>query len=358
MNSELAAAEEASGATFDAAGDRRLPRSFGTLVGECEAVRRRCGLFDAGFRSLWRLNGGDRTTFLQGMVTNDVAKLASGAGTYAALLTIQGRVVSDMRIFALEEELWLDVPTSHAAAVRESLEKFIIADDVEFAEGDDWSPLLVVEGPQADRVALAVLGESFADLAPFAQRSAGFEGSEVRVAAVTHTGERGYLVVGPATAAATLWKHFCAAGVEPVGMAALDVLRVEAGIPWMGRDMDESTIVSEVGLDAAISFQKGCYLGQEVVERVAARGQVQRKLVGLQWDGDQPAPAQAKIWHADKEVGWITSAVFSPTLGRSLALGYLRREAWDESVELRVVWDGASVAAGVTSLPFYRPAAN
>jgi folate-binding protein YgfZ len=310
-------------------------------------------VLDAGFRALLRLIGSDRVTFLQGMVSNDVARLQSGAGTYAALLTQQGKVVSDLRVFVLPDELWLDVPAARAAAVRENLERYIIADDVEFAADASMAPLVVIEGPQADRVLLAVTGESATELPPFAHREMTFDGVCVRAVAVTHTGERGYLLFGEPAVAPNLWKHCRAAGAEPVGMEALDVLRIEAGIPWYGRDFDDTTLISEVGLEAAISYQKGCYLGQEVVERVAARGQVHRKLVGLLCDGGKVPPPDSKLLHDGKEVGWITSAVWSPARDAVIALGYARRESWDLGTEMHVALAETSVGARVAAVPLY-----
>ena len=311
MTPQLQAVEQASGATFTRYEERELPARFGDVATEWAAVRQRCGLLDAGFRGLLRLTGTDRTTFMQGMLSNDVASLRDGDGTYAAFLTIQGRVVSDLRVYALTDELWLDVPAQRAQPVREALERFIIADDVEFVEPDEWAPLVVVEGPQAARVLVAVLGESVNNLPRLAHRAVSFDGVSVRVAGVTHTGEDGYLITGPPDCAATLWQRCQAAGAQPVGMEALDILRVEAGLPWHGRDMDDNTLISEVGLEAAISFTKGCYLGQEVVERVAARGQVQRKLVGLAGDAEAVPPPRAVLARDGKEAGWITSAVWS-----------------------------------------------
>lgn len=349
---ELRDLQARNGAVFGDVDGRTLPLRFGQVRDEWAAVRQRCGLMDAGFRALWRLTGGDRVAFLQGMITNDVAKLPAGAGTYAALLTIQGRVIADARVYVLAEELWLETVADHAAAVHESLDRYIIADDVELAESGEWSPLVVIEGPQAARVLLAVVGESMTDLAALAHREVGFDGTRVRIAAVSHSGAPGYIVFGPPALAPRFWAHCQAAGAEPVGMEALDVLRIEAGIPWPGRDMDESTLIAEVGIDAAISFSKGCYLGQEVVERVAARGQLQRKRVGLLCAGDAPPPSEAKVLHEGKEVGHVTSAAWSPYRGQVIAMAYVRREAWAEGTELAVVTDGDTMAARVCLLPF------
>src|SRR6266478_6974031 len=134
MNAQLEAVERASGAAFAPFAQRELPAHFTDVQSEWAAVRQRCGLLDAGFRGLLRVIGSDRVTFLQGMLSNDVARLRAGEGTFAALLTQQGKIVADLRVYVLAEEVWLDVPAAQTAAVRESLERYIIADDVEFAD--------------------------------------------------------------------------------------------------------------------------------------------------------------------------------------------------------------------------------
>jgi len=359
MSTELEAVERARGAQFAAAAERALPARFSDLQAEWSAVRQRCGLLDARFRGLLRLTGTDRTSFAQGMLTNDVARLRAGEGTYAALLTQQGKLVSDLRVYALADELWLDVPADRTDCVRAALERFIIADDVEFPTDDAWAPLVAIEGPHAARVLLAVVGESVETPAPYAHREVRFDGATLRAVAVSHSGEDGYLLYGPPALASNLWERCHAAGAEPVGMDALNVLRIEAGIPWYGRDMDDSMLVSEVGIESAISYTKGCYLGQEVVERIAARGQVHRQLRGLLCAGPQVPQAGATLTvdGQEKEVGWITSAVWSPACNAVIALAYVRREHWDAGTAV-CVSSAADSAARVVTLPFYSKASQ
>jgi folate-binding protein YgfZ len=353
MTAELEAVERARGAQCVAVEERELPVRFSDLQSEWSAVRQRCGLLDPRFRGLLRVNGADRASFLQGMLSNEVAKLQPGEGTYAALLTQQGKLVSDLRVYVLADEVWLDVPAARADAVRAALERFLIADDVEFVADDAWAPLVVIEGPHAARVLVAVAGESMEGVPPFTHRELRFDGAMVRAAAVSHSGESGYLIYGPPAVASKLWEHCHAAGAEPVGMDALHVLRVEAGIPWYGRDMDESMLVSEVGIESAISYRKGCYLGQEVVERIAARGQVHRKLMGLVCEGTSVPAPESKLVVAGNEVGWITSAVWSPARETVVALGYVKRECWDVGTEVRVTSPAGETIARVAALPFY-----
>jgi folate-binding protein YgfZ len=350
MNSEVERLERATGVQ---SADIDLPARFTDLATEWTAVRQLCGLLDARFRGLLRMTGADRMTFLQGMLTNDVAVLRKAQGTYAALLTIQGKIVSDLRIYVLADEVWLDVPATRTATVRETLERYIIADDVEFIPDDTWAPLVVVEGPQAARTLIGVLGSTLEGLKPLDHRALKFDGNQVRVAAVTHTGENGYLLFGHPAMASTLWEHCHAAGAEPVGMEALNVLRVEAGIPWYGPDFDDSILISEAGLETAISHRKGCYLGHEVVERVTARGHVHRKLIGLRCEGDIVPPPQTKLLQADKEVGWVTSAVHSPACQSIIALAYVRSECWEAGTELQIALAAGTATARVVALPFY-----
>jgi folate-binding protein YgfZ len=351
MSQRLESVEPSQGAVFAPSPAPGLPLRFSDPQTEWSAVRQRCGLLDARFRALLRLTGSDRKSFLQGMVSNDVAVLQEGEGTYAALLTEQGKIVSDLRIYVLAGEVWLDTPAARAAAVRENLERYIIADDVEFAADPRWAPLVVVEGPRAARTLLSVTGEAVEGLKPLAHRELAFDGTRVRVVAATHTGEGGFLLLGDPEVRELLWQYCLAAGAEPVGMETLNVLRVEAGIPWHGCDMTESTLIGEVGIEAAISYKKGCYLGQEVVERVAARGRVHRKLVGLVCEGDAVPQPQAKLARDGKEVGWITSAVWSPARQSVVALGYVRQECWEVGTEVRLTEGGNLVR--VTALPFY-----
>ena len=355
MNAQLEAVERAAGATFARFAERELPACFRGVDSEWAAVRHGCGLLDARFRGLLRLTGADRTAFAQGMLSNDVARLRDGAGTYAALLTQPGKIVSDLRVYALADMLWLDVPAHRREAVRDGLEHHIVADDVELAVDEAWSPLVALEGPDAVRTLHALSGEAVDDLEPFAHREIRIQEHQARVAAVSHTGESGYLLFGAVEIGAALWERCREAGATAVGMCALDVLRLEAGIPWYGCDMDESFLISEVGLETAISYKKGCYLGQEVVERVASRGQVQRKLIGLLCEGRTAPPRDAKLIREGEEVGWITSAVWSPARKSVIALGYARRGCWDPGSEVAV--GEMQVAARIVPLPFYvRPA--
>ncbi|GIW45635.1 MAG: aminomethyltransferase [Candidatus Binatia bacterium] len=324
---------------------------FGDWKREWAAVREGVGVFDGGFRKLWALVGTDRVSFLQGMITADVARLGNGTGTYAASVTVQGRVVTDLRVFALEDALWLDVPRERADRVREHLSQYIVADDVEFADPPSV-PLIVLEGRRAASLAQRWLGEDVAELPMYGHREIVWNGLNVRVAAVTHTGERGWILFGSPAGFAHLWQEACALGALPVGAQALEVLRIEAGIPRVGVDMDESTLIAEADVEAAISYGKGCYLGQEVVERVAARGQVQRKRRGFICRGSALPVRGAGVFQHQREVGHVTSVAWSPALGCGIGFAYLRREVWEPGQILEARWAEDRASIEVANVPF------
>ena len=296
-----------------------LPARFAGLEAECRALREGAAVYDASLRHWIRMTGEDRVSFLQGMVSNDVKGLAPGRRLHAAVLTQQGRVVTDLGILAAADHFLLDFPAQAAAAGRAALEKYIVADDVEM----EAEPLVLigVEGPRAAAVLAAVApGTSLEGLV-----EVNVAGQAARLAPASVAGEAGCILGVAAAGAPAVWQALRDAGAEPVGFEALDVLRLEAGIPWVGVDMDEEMLVMEADLEDAISFKKGCYLGQEVVERVAARGHVNRRRVGLRIGGD-PQPARTPLLAAGQEVGWVTSSARSPRLGQTIGMGYVRRE--------------------------------
>jgi len=243
----------------------------------------------------------------------------------------------------------------------DALSRFIIADDVELEDLSATHTTLALQGPLASQVLVAA-GVTASLAKEFQHQEGTIAGAPVILVRVSDTGEDGYEIFVAREQAELIWQTLWQAGeplgLRPVGQAALNSLRIEAGIPWYGVDMDERRIVLEVGLEQAISFKKGCYLGQEVVERASARGHVNRKLSGLiiqSGDSSDTLPAQDdKLFHGEQEVGWITSAARSPRLGRTIALGYVRREHLTPGTRLRIDRQGTPMIAEVTTLPFPR----
>jgi folate-binding protein YgfZ len=276
---------------------------FAQLVGSGAAVRRLAG------RGLLRVTGRDRVRFLQGMLTNDVSALQTGDVCYAAQLDRKGHLLSDLWVLAREQELLLDTAPGRAAAVAEILTKHVIADDVELEDlSEEWA-VVAFEGPDARSAAGAPALEP---------NTLAADGPLLWVAAGTLTPE-GVRLLGPSDAVA--------AAVERTSLPELsevraEILRVEAFLPSFDVDMSERTFPAEARLEGALSFTKGCYIGQEIVARIASRGAVNRLLVQL--EADAPVEVGAPIAVEGRAVGEVTSAAVSPVRG-ALALGYVKR---------------------------------
>ena len=351
MASELESALRAHGAVLESFQGVALPAHFGDPGREWRAASAGAGVFAAGFRGLIAAVGADRIAFLQGMLSNDVKALSPGHGLYAAFLTQQGKVVSDLRVYAQADRLLLDVLIWRRPTLTEGLERYIVADDVELTTPED-EPLIGLEGPFARAIAGEALGISELPGTTFDHVGTVFEGAPVSVIAASETDRQGILVCGPARCAAALFDACIEAGAQPLGMQTLNVLRVEAGVPWAGLDMDDSTLLMETGRSAAISFTKGCYLGQEVVERISARGHVNRQLAGVVVEGDALPAVGARLLADGHEVGYVTSAVRSEALQRPIALAIIQKKHAAPGARVVVDTDAGAVAATVSALPF------
>lgn len=356
MNSERRPALEALyqqlGAVWTTAGGCRLPERFGEVATECRAVREQAGVTDSTDCTYLEASGSDAARFIHGMVSNQVQDLSSGDGRYALLLDAQGHILADLYVLRLAETLLLETHWTLREKLRSTLEKFIIADDVEFTDQSDQLTALTVEGPAA-RELLNATGTAKLPEGEGGHVEARLAQAPVRIVATGETGEDSYRLIFPVEYAQNIWEaleaHRDTIAWLPVGQTALNILRVEAGTPRYGADMDERTLPPEASLEArAISYSKGCYVGQETVERIRSRGHVNRKLVGL-YLPDRPLPATgARLSAEGKEVGWVTSVVESPELG-GIALGYVRREFLAPGTKLALP---SNQRAEVASLPF------
>jgi folate-binding protein YgfZ len=320
-----------------------------------DAARRRAGLIERSDRGRIVVSGRDRAAYLQGLLTNDIAALGAGAGCYAAYLTAQGRLIADLHVYELGDVLLLVVPGSVKNTVLAKLDQFIFSEDVALGDVTATFGQLAAVGPQAAALVARTLDglavDDLSAMAPHANARASWRNDPVIVARVTDTGEPGFDLFIGRERLDGLRDALRGGGAVDVDEAAADTLRIEAGVPLFHRDMDAETIPLEAGLEAtAISFTKGCYVGQEVVIRVLHRGhgRVARKLVGLTLDGAQVPGAAAAIQAAGRDVGQVTSAAWSPSLDRAIALGYVQRAF----VEPGTVVTVAGTPARVTALPF------
>jgi folate-binding protein YgfZ len=332
-------------------------RDFGDTPTEYRAARETAALFPLTWRGALRFVGPDRRSWLHGQVTNEVNGLADGAWNEATIINIQGRMVADLRVFALPDALLADLPAAVAATTAEHLDRYLIMERVEIENAGADLRLLSVQGPRAAEAVRAATGVAAAEIAPYTFVSQeGPGGAPLIVARASPAGGSGFDLFAAAEAAPLIWDQLSAAvravGGRPAGWEALNTLRVEAGIPWWGHELDPSIVPLEARLERAISLTKGCYVGQEIIARIDARGHVNNLLGGLRLPGDPlPEPGSA-VWTEEKRIGRVTTAVHSPALGASVALAFLRRE-WTEPG--RTVWvetDGERQPATTHALPF------
>jgi folate-binding protein YgfZ len=313
------------------------------------------------------LRGGDRRSYLHGLLTNDVAGLATGTGCYAALLTPQGRMISDMRVSELRDRLIIDLPAATTAAVSQRLGDFIFSEDVEVQDLSGALGQWGLYGPRAAEVAGAVIdedsGAGIGSIPPGGNVERTFQGRPVIVIRSDDFGVDGFEILVEESASDLLGQALVDDGARLVDAATTDVARVEAGRPAFGRDMDATTIPLEAGIeDRAISLTKGCYVGQEIIIRVLHRGQgrVAKRLVGMVGAAaDGPLQPGMRVESAGREIGSLTSAVDSPRLRRPIALGYVHRDFSEPGHVLEVRHGDAAVrSVTVVATPFTQPAAE
>ena len=357
-HSPLYECQRDSGARFTNLFGWEIAETFSSLNEEYEALRRAVGLLDCSQSGVIEVRGDDRTRFLHGMLTNDIKQLRPGNGCYAGFLTPQGRLVGDMRVYCLEESLLITVEPCLRSKVPLALGKYIIGGRPELIDRSENLSILALQGRQPFRL-LEKLSPGIQPFAqPFDHQEREVLGITIRICHVSRVLDDRYDLIVPTNRLIDLWKKLLETerGVDlaPVGFNALNIRRVEAGIPWYEFDMDEKTLPLEAGLEKnAISLTKGCYIGQESVARITYRGQVQRKLAGLIIAGDILATKGDRVFKEEQEMGWVTSNVFSIALNRPIALGYLRRDAFEVGTVLRIEHSGATLGATVSSLPFF-----
>jgi folate-binding protein YgfZ len=373
------------GAQFAEANGAEVVNDYGDWLAEHAALRESAGVLDLSFRGRICLVGGDRARFLHGQVTNDVKKLAVGSGCYAALTTAKGRMESDLNIFCLPDELLLDFEPGLTGKISQRLEKFIIADDVQIVDAAPHYGLLSVQGPKAEAVVRAIglfaeipakpfdsvktsdatLGEIYLanQPRPGVCRSRGDETQTGKNSETPHVVSCNFenagfdLFVPTHSLAAVADKLIAAAkqiGGRACGWQAFETARIEAGIPRFGLDMDETNLPLECGIEnRAVSYNKGCYIGQEVINRIHSVGRVTKELRGLRLAGDLQSLPQKhdKLFRDGKETGYITSAVKSPVLNANIALGYIRREAGQTGTELTLQTAEGESSAKIVELP-------
>ena len=322
-----------------------------------EAARRRAAFLDRSDRARIVVSGADRASYLQGLLTNDVAALNAGAGCYAAYLTPQGRMIADLYVYELGDAMLLTLDRGAKETVLARLDQFIFTEDVQLGDVTGTYAQIAIVGPEAPAMLGGLLTgtsvEALNALGEHGNLRAQWNGEPAIVTRITDIGEAGFDVFVDHSHAEAFVSAVAGTGAAALDAETAEAIRIEAGVPRFHRDMDEDTIPLEAGIEArAISFTKGCYVGQEVIIRVLHRGhgRVARKLVGLMIDADQPPATGAPVRSGDREIGRLTSSAWSPALKRPIALAYVHRDFVAPGTAVSV--DG--ISAEVTTLPFVK----
>ena len=346
------------GAIFAEHDEWLLPAHFGNSDAEYTAVREAAGIIDLSHRGLLQFTGPDRVTFLQGMLSNDLRPLKTFEGNYAAILNQQGKVLADVRVLCAMNSLYLDFWEPLKEKILEHLNRFLVADDVEIADRSEEYATLSLQGPRSEAVLAGLAGQSDLPQQPAHHAMINMDGAAICVVRDSYTGETGFDLIIPKAdlvqIAGQLTEIAPQFDARWVGQQALETLRIEAGIPFYGIDFSGDNLLLETALDRHVSFTKGCYLGQEIVERVRSRGHVNKKLRGLLIDGAIPARQGDTIRAGEKQIGTITSSVYSPSLARAIALGYIHRDHWNAGTHVAIDGERA-LSAEVSELPLVKP---
>jgi tRNA-modifying protein YgfZ len=283
-----------------------------------EALRTHAAWLDLSARGKIRVAGEDRARLLHAMTTNHVQQLNPGDGCYAFFLNAQGRILADVNLFCFEDYFLLDTEPETRHKLYEHLDRYIIADDVTLSDDTDRLATISIEGPEAQAI-LEKLGAPI----PAASYSTASSGERI-VARVDSTGSAGFFVFTPLEDEPRLIRELEAAGAVAATFEEATIVRVENGRPRYGEEITERFLVQETGQLQAVHFSKGCYLGQEIVERVRSRAQIHRVLRRIEVDSTEVPPVGTKLKLADADAGEIVSAVLSPALGKLVAMAYVR----------------------------------
>lgn len=349
-------------ATFNEAHGWEMPSHYGNAVAEHLNVRKGTGIVDLSHRGKLRISGKDRVTFLQRILSQDINKIRPSTGAYSTLLDVKGRMLACMCLLADEGSFLIDLEPGLAEKVSQILNRYLFREDVNIEDVSEKYGLLSIQGPQSKQVMIKVSQTETGDMPECSHIDITINAIRCKAVKTSYSGEEGYNVYAPYDEMSTVWSSILSAGtgllITPFGLDALETLRIEAGIPLYFTDMDEHTLPVEANLDKAISYDKGCYIGQETIARIKFRGHVNKTLTGFLVNGDViPQKGDRVIGIIDDtedEIGIITSGCLSPTFNRPIAMGYIRIAHNKPDEPVFIERDLKKISATVTNLPFYQ----
>jgi folate-binding protein YgfZ len=307
------------------------------------ALRHHAAWMDLSDRGKLRANGEDRTRFLHAMTTNHVEQLKPGEGCYSFFLNAQGRILGDVNLLCFEDHFLLDTEPETRRKLFEHLDRYIIADDVTLEDATDRIATIAVEGPES-AAALKKMGLAALPEAPYSTVSWSNGPGFATIARLSSTGADGYFLFVPTERKDEVVAQLSASGAIAATNEDARIVRIENGRPRYGEEITERYLVQETGQLQAVHFSKGCYLGQEIVERVRSRAQIHRVLRKLQIDTVEPPAVGTKFKSGDADAGEIVSAAFSPALQKTVAMAYVRVPFAEPGTVLSIEGSAARVA--------------
>jgi folate-binding protein YgfZ len=352
LDTPLAQLHRAEGAKMGVWVGAALPDDFGDWRKEYFFAKQSVALIDKNYRTYLSFSGPDRVRYLNAMLTNNIKDLQPFHGVPSLLLNPQGHILAELETYALPDTLFCISYAMIRERLVETLDKFIIMDDVTLTDDTQRYGTLALEGPLAAKLVSDLAAVDLNVLPELGMH-------EARIGSATCTLSRRSPGKIPAAEflierqqLAEAWNLLAdktrAAGGGPIGYTALSALRLEQGVPWFGYDFGEKQIPHEAGLqDSHISYTKGCYTGQEIVERVRSRGQVNRRRVDLIFNNASAPPAGEILIFAGKEAGYVTRSAVPPSMSVAIGMGYVRKEA--NSIGTQLEWSGGT--ATVSKLP-------
>jgi folate-binding protein YgfZ len=357
LDTPLNAIEQSSGARFAEYFGCRMPARFSDFPTDYGHLRQTAALVDKGYRAWFRFTGPDRARFLNAILTNNIKDLEPGHALPALLLNPQGHILAELETLAFEDHILAASYAMIRGRLAANFDRYIIMDDVTMQDVTAELTCMSLEGPRAAALATSITGVDLSALADLAHVSAQVDGIACLLQRRSPGGIADAEFLVERNHADELWTKLVAAvkaeAGGPSGYIALSAVRLEQGIPWFGYDYDDTTIPQEAGLETThINFSKGCYTGQEIVERVRSRGHVNHRLAGLSFSTDEPPQPGTKLLVAEKEAGRVTRAAFSPLLGSPIGFAKLRREYTSIGTQL----DCTAGTATVIELPIPPPA--
>ena len=332
------------------------PRDYGNVRAEYDAICQGAALLELPLPAVLEISGKNAVQFINGLVTNDVKSLAAGAGILAAFLNVQGKVVSICRFYQTGEKLVLECDGAQRETIYKNLSRFVPAGEFFVSDVSDDLSLLSLQGPQTAALLTKITNQAIEAEPEFRNYLGDINGTKILIASHVRGGVQGFDLFVPRAAKDAIRQTLLDVGAQAAGSDALEIARLEAGIPRENVDVTENNILLEAGYDKAVSYTKGCYLGQEVIARIHWRGQPAKQLRGLMIEAEEIPARGTELWAEDgKKIGEITSAVKSFALNQIIALGYVHRYYLTEGTRFTLRINEAEIGhATLTATPFVK----